>query len=39
MELINIKKVSAGGTFSLFLTENNELFSCGFNDLNQLGIN
>jgi len=35
----NIERVSSGYTFSLFITNEGELFSCGMNDLGQLGVN
>ena len=31
--------VQCGKTFSMFINDKNELFACGVNDLNQLGIN
>ena len=35
-KIIDIK---CGKTFSMFINDKNELFACGVNDLNQLGIN
>ena len=32
-----ISKIFCGSTFSLFLTNNGELYGCGMNDLGQLG--
>lgn len=32
-----IQKIFCGATFSLFLTNNGELYGCGMNDLGQLG--
>ena len=34
----NVKDVQCGKTFTMFITENNELYGCGVNDLYQLGI-
>ena len=34
----NIKDISSGKTFSMFINEKNELFGCGINDLFQCGI-
>lgn len=34
----NIKRVYCGSTFTLFLSENGELYGCGMNDLGQLGL-
>ena len=31
--------VKCGKTFSMFINDKNELFACGVNDLNQLGVN
>ena len=33
-----VKQISAGGLFSMFLTEDNEVFICGANDKGQLGL-
>lgn len=33
-----IVRVYAGSTFTMFLTDQNELYACGMNDLGQLGI-
>lgn len=33
-----ITQISAGGLFSMFLTEDNEVFICGANDKKQLGL-
>jgi hypothetical protein len=35
---INVKYATGGDFHSLFLTENNELYVCGRNEVNQLGI-
>jgi alpha-tubulin suppressor-like RCC1 family protein len=32
-----ISKIFCGSTFSLFLTNNGELYGCGMNDVGQLG--
>ena len=34
-----IMDIKCGKTFSMFINDKNELFACGVNDLNQLGIN
>jgi alpha-tubulin suppressor-like RCC1 family protein len=34
----NIKDLQCGKTFSTFISNKNEAFVCGVNDLNQLGI-
>jgi E3 ubiquitin-protein ligase HERC4 len=34
-----VTKVSCGGTFTLFLTEENNIFACGWNSYGQLGLN
>ena len=39
LEKENIIGVKCGKTFSMFLNEKREIFVCGVNDLNQLGIN
>ena len=36
--LPEIRKISAGGTYSMFITEKKEIYACGVNDLGQLGI-
>ena len=36
---IVITKISAGHYHNLFLTSNNQVFSCGYNDWGQLGLN
>ena len=33
-----IKRISAGGLFSIFITGEFEVFACGMNDFGQLGI-
>jgi len=33
-----IRRVYCGSTFTLFLSENGELYGCGMNDLGQLGL-
>lgn len=35
---MKVKEIFAGSTFSLFLNEKKELYGCGLNDYNQLGI-
>jgi alpha-tubulin suppressor-like RCC1 family protein len=35
---INIRKISAGGDHSLFLTDDGYVYSCGLNDKGQLGL-
>jgi len=35
---MRIKEIFSGSTFSLFLNEKKELYGCGLNDYNQLGI-
>ena len=35
---IKIKEIKSGKTFSMFISNNNELFACGINDLGQLGF-
>ena len=35
---VNITDIYAGATFSLFLSEKKELYGCGLNESNQLGI-
>ena len=35
---VNITEVFAGATFSLFLSDRKELYGCGLNESNQLGI-
>jgi alpha-tubulin suppressor-like RCC1 family protein len=35
----NVKSISAGGEFTLILTSNGEIFSMGYNNSQQLGIN
>lgn len=37
-ESTRIKHVAAGGLFSMFITEENEVLACGMNDFGQLGI-
>ena len=39
IEKENIVDVKCGKTFSMFLNEKREIYVCGVNDLNQLGIN
>ena len=39
LEKENIIDVKCGKTFTMFLNEKREIFVCGVNDLNQLGIN
>ena len=34
----NIIDIKCGKTFSMFLNDKNELYACGVNDLNQLGV-
>ena len=34
----SIKQIAAGGLFSMFITEDNEVLACGMNDFGQLGI-
>ena len=36
--LPEIRDISAGGTYSMFITEKKEIYACGVNDLGQLGI-
>ena len=36
--LPEIKEIKAGGTYSMFISENKEIYACGVNDLGQLGI-
>ena len=38
LEKENIREVHCGKTFSMFLNDKREIFVCGVNDLNQLGI-
>ena len=38
MNAYNVKKTVCGSNFSLFLTENDEVFACGLNNKMQLGI-
>ena len=38
LEKENIIDVQCGKTFSMFLNDNREIYACGVNDLNQLGI-
>jgi alpha-tubulin suppressor-like RCC1 family protein len=33
-----VKQIAAGGLFSMFITEENEVLACGMNDFGQLGI-
>ena len=35
---IKIKEIKCGKTFSMFISNNNDLFACGINDLGQLGF-
>jgi alpha-tubulin suppressor-like RCC1 family protein len=35
---IKITEIFAGSTFSLFMNDKNELYGCGLNDYNQLGL-
>mmetsp|Transcript_2002 Transcript_2002/g.1881 ORF Transcript_2002/g.1881 Transcript_2002/m.1881 type:complete len:440 (+) Transcript_2002:510-1829(+) len=38
LEGLRIREIAAGGLFSIFLTEENEIFACGMNDFGQLGL-
>jgi len=35
---VNIVRVFCGATYSMFLSDQEELYACGMNDLGQLGI-
>lgn len=37
-ENTSIKHIAAGGLFSMFITDQNEVLACGMNDFGQLGI-
>ena len=37
-EMENVKDIQCGKTYTMFINNNEELFACGNNDLNQLGI-
>lgn len=37
-ENTSIKHIAAGGLFSMFITDHNEVLACGMNDFGQLGI-
>lgn len=39
LENEKIKDIKCGKTFSMFINDKNELYACGVNDLNQLGLN
>ena len=39
LEEEKIIDIKCGKTFSMFINDKNELFACGVNDLNQLGVN
>ena len=39
LENENIIDINCGKTFSMFISDKKEIFACGVNDLNQLGIN
>ena len=39
LEKEKIIDIKCGKTFSMFINDKNELYACGVNDLNQLGIN
>ena len=36
--IMKIKEIKCGKTFSMFISNNNDLFACGINDLGQLGF-
>ena len=38
LQKIKINSISCGENFSLFITKNNEIYTCGNNDKNQLGF-
>ena len=35
---VKVSKIHCGAMFTLFITENEELYGCGINDLGQLGL-